>query len=261
MNVLITGCSSGIGKEVASYLLEQNINVYGLDINKIEDERIKSFYCDVSDVSSILNVHDKLKEENVIFDAIINIAGTFIIDSFIEVDEKSLKRIFDVNLMGTINVNKIFFDLLKEKGRILITTSEVAPLDPLPFNGIYNVTKTGLDAYSQALRQELNLLGYKVITIRPGAFKTDLSMGSLIKTKELMNKTVLYKKQSKKFYTLVSKFMGTPKDPKKLCKTYYKALTVKKPKPIYKKNINHMMGMLSIFPLSFQCFIVKLLLK
>ncbi len=261
MNVLITGCASGIGKEVASFLLEKNINVYGLDVNKIEDSRIKSFSCDVSNTSSLLEVHDKLKEDNVIFDAIINIAGIFIIDSFIEVDENSLKRIFDINLMGTINVNKIFFDLLKEKGRILITTSEVAPLDPLPFNGIYNVTKTALDSYAQALRQELNLLGYKVITIRPGAFKTDLSMGSLTKTKDLMQKTILYKKQSKKFYTLVSKFMGTPKAARKMSKTYYKALTKKKPKIVYKKNINHMMSLLSLLPLSLQCFIIKLLLK
>ena len=105
------------------------------------------------------------------------------------------------------------------------------------------------------------MLGYKVITIRPGAFKTDLSMGSLVKTKELMNKTVLYKKQSKKFYTLVSKFMGTPKAARKMSKTYYKALTKKKPKIVYKKNIKHMMSLLSLLPLSLQCFIIKLLLK
>lgn len=261
MNVLITGAASGIGKAVSEYLILKGINVFALDIIKIDNENIKSFICDITDNNSLNSVYNELKNNNIKLDAIINIAGMFIIDSFIEVNEKDLKRIFDVNLFGTINVNKIFLDLLTKQGRILITTSEVAPLDPLPFNGIYNVTKTSLDAYSQALRQELNLLGYKVITIRPGAFDTNLSQGSLLKTKELMNKTELYHKQSKKFYTLVKKFMGTPKDVIKISKVYYKALNTKNPKLIYKKNTNKLLKLLDILPKRLQCFIIKILLK
>ena len=163
--------------------------------------------------------------------------------------------------MGAVLVNKTFHPLLKKDGRIIITTSEVAPLDPLPFNGIYSVSKSALDAYAQALRQELNLLGQKVITVRPGAFNTSLAQGSLVKTKELTDKTVLYKKQSVKFYGLVKMFMGTPSNPDKIAKIYYKAITKKRPKIIYKKHINPLLKLMNILPKRMQCFIVKSLLK
>ena len=68
--------------------------------------------------------------------------------------KKFMYNCFSNNFSYIIKFNK----LLKENGRIIITTSEVAPLAPMPFNGIYNVTKTALDSYSQALRQELNLI-------------------------------------------------------------------------------------------------------
>lgn len=261
MNVLLTGSSSGIGNAVALYLLEKDINVIGLDINEssINHERFSFYKCDVSNVTNLKEVYEKIKD--IKLDALINIAGMFLIDSFIEIDDASLKKIFDVNMFGTMNVNKIFFPLLKEKGRIVITTSEVAPLDPMPFNGIYNVTKTALDSYSQALRQELNLLGYKVITIRPGAFATKLAKGSLDKTKELMDKTILYKDNSKKFYVLVKSFMGKPSDPNKIAKTYFKAISKKRPKLIYKKHINQLLKLLNILPKRLQCFIVKSLIK
>lgn len=262
MNVLITGGANGIGFEVSKYLLSKNVNVIVLDIsNNPFGQEVIYYQVDISNYEVIENIYSDLTQKNIRLDAIINVAGIFIIDSFIEVNDAELKRIFDVNLMSTININKKFLPLLNKFGRIIITSSEVAPLKPLPFNGIYNVTKTALDSYSQALRQELNLLSYKVITIRPGAFDTKLSRGSLEKTKELMNKTTMYKSNSKKFYDLVKKFMGQPMDAQKISKTYYKALTKKHPKYIYYKHKNILLVVLSILPLKLQCFIIKQLLK
>lgn len=263
MNVLITGAANGIGKAVTEKLLTNNINIFALDVCDLNyyHNNLKNFKVDITDNNCLEELFNNFKKEDIYFDAIINIAGIFIIDSFIEVNDNELSKIFNVNLFGTINVNKIFFPLLKDKGRIIITTSEVATLDPMPFNGIYNVTKTALDSYSQALRQELNLLGYKVITIRPGAFNTDLANNSLIKTKELMNKTELYKTHSKNFYILVKRFMGQPKNVLKITKVYYKALFKKRPKLIYKKNTNLLLKLLNILPKKLQCFIIKKIIK
>lgn len=263
MNILITGAANGIGKAVTIKLLENNFKIYAIDVCDFlyHHPNLFEYKTDITDSSKLQSLFNILKENNIFFDAIINIAGIFIIDSFIEVNDLDLYKIFNVNLFGTINTNKIFFPLLKEKGRIIITSSEVAPLDPMPFNGIYNVTKTALDSYSQALRQELNLLDYKVITIRPGAFNTDLANNSLIKTKELMNKTKLYKTHSKNFYNLVKKFMGKPSNVNKITKIYYKALTKKKPKLIYKKHTNPLLVILNVLPKRLQCFIIKKIVK
>ena len=263
MKVLVTGASGGIGEAVVNYLTSKNIEVIACDLFKKEfnNPLITFFELDVCNQLSIDALFNNLKSNNVSLDAIVNIAGMFLIDSFIEANDDKLKRLFDVNLMGVISVNKTLFPLLNKNGRILITTSDVATLDPMPFNGIYNVSKTALDSYSQALRQELNLLGIKVITIRPGAFNTTLSQGSLTKTKELSDKTLLYKKQSERFYSLVKGFMGKPKDPKKLAPTYYKALTKKHPRLCYRKNANILLALLNILPKRLQCFIIKLILK
>ena len=179
MNVLITGASGGIGFAVAKYLAGKGIHVYACDIagRDFGDDNITFIRMDVSDEKDIEKVFRLLSEKEVTLDAIVNIAGIFAIDSFIEVENDLLRRIFDVNTLGTMYVNKIMYPLLKKDGRIVITTSEVAPLDPMPYNGIYNVSKTALDSYSQSLRQELNLLGQKVITVRPGAFNTSLAQG------------------------------------------------------------------------------------
>ncbi len=262
MNVLITGALGGIGRAVTNYYVSKGVKVYAIDVlDGCFVEGVRYFKGDITDKTSLNEIYDKINKDGIVLDAIVNVAGIFFINSFIEIDDESLKKIFDVNLMGAILVNKTFYPLLKKKGKIIITTSEVAPLSPMPFNSIYNVTKTALDAYAQGLRQELNLLGNKVITVRPGAFNTSLSQGALIKTKELQEKTTLYTAQSYKFYRLVKTFMGKPKAPEKIAKLYYKALTTKRNKIVYKKHTNRLLKLLNLFPDRLQCFIIKLLLK
>ncbi len=263
MNVLLTGASGGIGKAVAEFLIVKGVNVYAIDLAeaKFNSESLKFFNADITNKDQLVQIFNELKADSVIFDAIVNVAGIFYIDSFTEIPFENLEKIFNVNLFGAININKIFYPILRKNGKVIITTSEVAPLDPLPFNGIYSTTKTALDCYSQALRQELNLLGQKVITVRPGAFNTSLSQGALIKTKELTDKTTIFKKQSVKFYGLVKMFMGTPSNPKKIAKLYYKAITSKGNKIIYKKHTNILLKLMNILPKRLQCFIVKRLLK
>ena len=263
MTVLLTGASGGIGYAVTEYLASKGIGVYAFDVceRTFSNANVTFFPLDISKPEEVEKTAKRLQESKVEFDAIINIAGIFTIDSFIEIPPEVLQKMVDVNFLGAVFINKYFHPLLKKDGRILITTSEVAPLDPLPFNSIYSATKTALESYSQGLRQELNLLGQKVITIRPGAFNTNLAQGSLEKTKELTNKTILYKGQSKKFYSLVKGFMGKPLSPDKIAPVYYRALVAKRPKLIYSKHLNPLLLLMNILPKRLQCFAVKTLLK
>ena len=181
--------------------------------------------------------------------------------SLVESDISKMNKVIDVNLCGTMNVNNIFYPLLKQNGRIIIVTSEVAAYDPMPFNGLYNISKTALDTYAQSLRQELNLKGNTVITIRPGYVETPLSKGSLTGTKELVSSTKLYENESKHFLNLVSKFMGKPISPNKLGLLIYKVTLKKRPKLIYYKNRILCLILLNLLPKRLQCVIIKMLLK
>ena len=89
-------------------------------------------------------------------------------------EEKDYLSTFDVNVFGAYRINKTFLPLLKKGSRIVITTSELAPLDPLPFTGVYAITKSALEKYAYSLRMELQLLDIDVVVLRPGAVKTSM---------------------------------------------------------------------------------------
>lgn len=260
MNILITGAGSGIGKAVKEHFLKFDHNVYAIDLVEIEEEtNLKSFVADITKEEALLKIQEEMKD--IVLDVIINIAGIHMMSSLIESNYNKMKKVIEVNLCGAMLVNKTFHSLLQEKGRIVIVTSEVATYDSMPFNSIYNISKTALDSYSQALRQELNLLGQKVITIRPGSIETPLSKGSLVGTNALANETVLYKKSAHKFFNLVEKFMGKPMKPEKLAKVIYKISIKKHPKLIYKKHRTFGLILLNLLPKRLQCWIIKMLLK
>ena len=259
LKVLITGVASGIGKATKDYFLNAGHFVYGIDISEVEQEiNLVSFKADITNKEELKKIYESIDEK---LDLIINVAGIHKMASLVETDFDKIKKVIDINLVGTMLVNNTFHPLLKEKGRILIVTSEVAGFDPMPFNGLYNVSKTGLESYAQALRQELNLIDQKVITIRPGAIETPLASFSMDDTKALAEQTKLYEKQAGKFYNIARKFMGTPIKAEKISKIIYKAATCKHPKIIYKKHQNIGLVLLNLLPLRLQCFVIKMLLK
>ena len=262
MNILITGIASGIAKSLSDIFLNNNHIVYGIDINDVESkENLFTFKCDISNPDSLTSIKDHLTKNNITLDMIINVAGIHKMASLVETDYNEMKKVIDINLCGTMLVNNTFHSLLSKNGKIVIVTSEVASFDPLPFNGLYNVSKVALESYAQALRQELNLLGQKVITFQPGAIETPLSNGSLVGTERLASDTVLYKKQANNFLQLVKNFMGKPIKTDKLAKFIYKNSIKKRTKYTYKIHRNPGLVLLSILPKRLQCFIVKLLVN
>ena len=260
--VLVTGVSSGIGRATADKLIDMGAVVYGIDVSDVSEKPGQRFFkCDVTDTESLQRTADALASEGVVLDAIVNVAGIHMMTSLVEGDYTKMKKLIDINLGGVMLVNRLFHPLLCECGRILIVTSEVAGLDPLPFNGLYTVSKTALDSYAQALRQELNLIGQKVITVRPGAIETPLARESINATEALAESTKLYSKGASKFSGIAKRFMGTPIAPERIASVIARALTKKSPRPTYSKHRNPGLVLLGILPIGLQCRIIKMLLK
>ena len=260
-HVLITGVSSGIGEKTKDIFLTNGYFVIGLDIKETnETNNFKFIKTNITSESDVLNVSNYLETNNIELDAVINIAGIHKMSSLVEDDFNNLKKVIDINLLGPMLINNKLHKHLKPKGKILIITSEVAGLDPLPFNGLYSVSKIALENYAQALRQELNLLNQKVITIMPGAIETPLQEGSLKATSDLSDKTVLYKKESKKFLKITKKFMGKPLKREKLARKIYKITIKKRNKLTYKIHRNLGLVLLNLLPKRLQCMIIKKIL-
>ena len=262
LNVLITGAASGIGRAAAELFVSRGDHVIAIDKSDIgERENLVGFAADITDEASLNRVRRYLSENKIELDAILCIAGIHQMASFVEDDYEKMKRLIDVNLSGTVLTNRVFHSSLKKSGRIVILTSEVATYSPMPFNGLYNVSKTALECYAKALRQELNLIGQRVVTVRPGAIETPLERDSLSATEALAERTVLYKKQSRHFANIVRKFSGKPMKPEKLAQTIYKAATVKRPRLSYCKHRSPGLVLLSLLPDRAQCAIIKKLLS
>lgn len=262
MNLLITGAASGIGRAAVEHFIEHGHKVYGIDMSPVpERDGFHGFVVDITDEAAVLCVRDHLLAKGIVLDAVVNVAGIHKMASLVESDYNAMKRVVDINLTGAMLVNRVFHRCLRPGGRIVIVTSEVASFDPMPFNGLYSVTKTALDAYAQALRQELSLIGQSVVTIRPGAVATPLSSRSVKDTRDLAETTVLYQQQAKNFSGLAAKFMGKPIAPEKLAALIYKATTVKHPKLIYQKHRNVGLVLLNMLPKRWQCAIIRWLLR
>lgn len=259
--VLITGVASGIGSATKEIFLNNGFEVFGIDIKETKDtNNFKFFKADITNDNELKDIQNYFNENNIIVDAIINIAGIHKMASLVENSYQDLKKVININLIGPMMVNNLFHKYLKLDGKIIIITSEVAILDPLPFNGLYSVSKIALENYAQALRQELNLIGQKVITILPGAIETPLQSGSLDDTHHLSQTTQLYKKEATKFVKITKKFMGTPLKPIKLAKLIYKVTNKKRLKIRYKIHHNIGLVLLNILPKRLQCYIIKKIL-
>lgn len=261
MNILITGAGSGLGHAAAEYFAACGDTVYALDIRPIAaGEGVIPFQADITDVKALQSIFARLQEDSVTLDAIVNFAGMIFIDNFLEVPEERLVQIFNVNLLGAMRVNQIFFPLLQPKGKFVITTSEVAPLDPLPFNGIYSTTKTALDCYAQALRQEAGLLGYRVITVRPGAFHTPLAQGSIPSMHTMAEHSQYFAGQGERFEQLMRMFTGKLEQPEKLAKLVFRAVHSSHPRAVYSMHSNLGLRLLSLLPKNMQVKVVKTLI-
>ncbi|MBO7292390.1 MAG: SDR family NAD(P)-dependent oxidoreductase, partial [Clostridia bacterium] len=222
--ILVTGAASGIGRAAAAYFAERGYAVLALDILEAPPAPgIRPFRADVTSEAELSSVRDALAAEGVVLDVILSVAGLHRMASFVEGDPEVIRRLLDVNLLGVVLTNRVFHSLLAPRGRIVIVTSEVATYDPLPFNGLYTVSKCALESYAQALRQELALLGQTVVTVRPGAVETPLVGGTVAAAERLECETRLFRREAVHFTRLTARFMGTPMKPERLAPTIFRA--------------------------------------
>ncbi len=260
--VLVTGASGGMGKAICSLLTEKGYKVYGMDYREDDTVKADNFYqCDVTDTASVEAAFAAIKEDTDSLDAIVHTAGIYDMDSLIEMDEERFKRIFDINVFGVYRINKIFFPLMHRGSRIIITSSELAPLDPLPFTGIYGITKTTLEKYAFSLRMEANLLDIPVSVIRPGAVKTGLLNISTTAIDKFVERTELYKTMAVRFKKIVDSVESRNVAPEKIAEKVFSALESKSPKYIYNINRNPLLRLLDALPPKVQVEVIGMILK
>ena len=260
--ILITGAYGGMGRKTIDALKKQGFCVIALDKRtEAPEENVIPLQADITDAGSVKCAFEKVKTVTDELYAIVHFAGIYMLDSLVKIENESFARAFEVNLLGAFLVNKTFLPLLKSGGRIIITTSELAPLDPLPFTGIYAVTKGALDKYAYSLRMELQLLGISVSVLRAGAVDTGMLGVSTDSLDRFCANTKLYSCNAKRFKNIVESVEARCVPPERIAQKIRKILNAKNPKFAFSINRNPLLLLLNAMPKRLQLWVIKLVLK
>lgn len=261
--VVVTGAYGGMGSAAVKLFVNNGYTVFALDrvVVQSQSDSVIPICVDLTSEENIKLALEKIVAVTDSVDAIVHFAGVYTLDSLLEMSEQKFVTTFNVNLFGVYRVNKLFLPLLKKGSRIVITTSELAPIYPLPFTGIYAITKTALERYAYSLRMEAQLLGIKVSVIRPGAVKTGLLKSSTDQLDAFVENTTLYKCNAKRFKKIVDSVEAKNVSPEKVAKKAFKAVTAKRPKYTYNLNRNPLLLLLNALPKRMQTAIIKMILK
>ena len=179
--VLVTGGSSGIGRAIGELLSEKGFMVYGTSRNPEKYSNDVSFpllKMEVPDPKTIKEVVAAIIKKEQRLDIVVNNAGVGITGPIEETPELEIKKAFDINLYGPINVIKLVLpQMRKQKSGLIINITSIAGYMGLPYRGIYSATKAALEITAEAFRIEIKQFGIKMTNIAPGDFATNIAAG------------------------------------------------------------------------------------
>ena len=194
--IVVTGASRGIGLAVASHLSERGEDVIGISRNHPESPiSFRHISGDVSSAIDLKSIAKQLRDEKVKLSALVCAAGVASMNLAILTPEKEVRRVIDVNLVGTILSNQIFSSLMirNQEGRI-INFSTIAVSLALTGESVYVASKAGVEAFTRTFARELAPHNVTVNCVAPGPIKTDLIAGvSGEQISDIVNRQVIRK--------------------------------------------------------------------
>lgn len=238
--ILITGASSGIGKDTALSLIKEGHVVYGVarrlemmkDIVQAGGHAIKM---DILKERNIDDVVNQIIKEQSRVDVLINNAGYGLWGAVETISINEAKRQFDVNIFGLAYLTKKIIPIMrKQKSGKIINMSSMGGKVYTPFGAWYHATKYALEGWSDCLRIELKSFGIDVILIEPGVIKTEFQDVMMDSTVERSIGTPYEKKLKaleKATQEMYARGIGSP--PSTITKLIIKAINSHNPKRRY----------------------------
>lgn len=234
-SVLITGAAGGLGAATAQEFADHDWVVFAAGRHPpAAGERRIPITLDVTESESCAAAAKKIATRTDGLGAVINFAGLLDLGPLMEISDERLQRILDVNVLGMHRVNRAMFPLVRAGGgRIVNISSEIGRFRAGLTSGPYAMSKQAVEAYSDALRQELMFVGIPVIVIEPGSFRTPMSQAVI----DLLKKSVVpgspFEPLVKFSVRMSAKAAKKARDPGILARAVYRAVTSRQPKPRY----------------------------
>lgn len=236
--VLVTGASSGIGRKITERLSAKGLFVYAGarsqkdmdDLNTIKN--VQAIRLDVTVPADIAAAVETVKKAGKGLYGVVNNAGIAVVAPLVEVDDKDMESIVNINMLGPYRITKAFAPLLLEsKGRV-VNISSLNGIVASPMIGPYSMTKHAIEAYGDGLSAELARFGVKVALVEPGNYGTDIGKSVIARTDTNAYKGSRFEAQMRSALNSMRAFESYP-PPDDVADAVYDAITNDNPKLRY----------------------------
>lgn len=180
---MITGANRGLGRALVDAALEAGHVVVATVRGERalpERDRLTVLNLDVRDRSAAQATVLRAVDELGSIDVLVNNAGYGLVGAIEEATEEDARAIIDTNLLGPLWLSQAVIPIMRRQGTgHIVQISSVGAVGTMPMLGLYNSTKWGLEAFSEAMAAEVERFGIRVSLIEPGALATDWAGGSM----------------------------------------------------------------------------------
>jgi len=232
--ILITGVSTGFGKQTAKLLSDEGHTVYGTVRKEFPtDEFVQYLKMDLTDIESIKKAVAFIFEKEGRIDVLINNAGMHTGGPIETSPTENIKIQMDTNFLGMVNLTREVLPIMrKQGGGSIINFSSIGGLMGLPFQAFYSAGKFAIEGFSEALRMEIKQFNIKVILINPGDFHTNNSANR----RNFLAPTGIddpYQEQYEKTLKIIEKDEANGWEPEVLARKIVKIVECKNPRQKY----------------------------
>lgn len=232
-SVLVTGATSGIGRATAELLSQQGYRVFGTGRHPSETQRngVQLLPLEVTSNESVAACVAEVKRRtNEQLDVLINNVGTGILGAAEESSAEQVRQLFEINFLGAVRMTNAVLPIMRsrQQGCILMLSS-AGGIASLPFSGYYCATKHALEAYSEALRLEVEPFHIRVSTVAPGTVSTEAGDKALRPDQPIAYYEPARSKNTDKYVRAIHNGMA----PERVAETILQILRSRNPKPRY----------------------------
>src|SRR5438067_999336 len=230
---LVTGVSSGIGREIAQLLAERGARVFGTVRNVRSASSIHGVEIvgmDVTDDSNVNEAVQSIVQRAGPIQYLVNSAGYSFMGALEETSVAEARQQFETNLFGVLRVTNAILPGMRQQsfGRI-VNISSVLGFLPAPYLGIYAASKHAVEGYTETLDHETRRFGVRALLIEPADTKTEISGNSKVAKVALE----VYADERKRLTDAVQLNIEHGDDPRIVAEAVYQALTSKSPRLRY----------------------------
>ena len=192
--VLISGCSSGIGRALAEAFRAAGYQVWAgarkaADLEQLSAAGFQAVALDVNDPQSIQQTVERLSSEAGRLDILINNAGYGGIGPLLDGGVEAIQQQFETNVFSLVGVTRACFPLLRASKGLVVNIGSVSGVMTTPFAGAYCASKAAVHALSDALRMELAPFSIEVMEVQPGAIASNFGANASQHAEQLISES------------------------------------------------------------------------